>query len=420
MTGAGKRGLRGITAAEGLQVLQGLAFIAVIGMVFFGTKPLNAILLIFLFCFLASLSSAKEHISENIFFLVLCMQYPLIHLFKVNFTDDPIPGALYYSVAKSRMWVWGGLIALLSVVFFCRLKNLSRNVDIAIPPILFVTFALFAFFYWQSGAYSDWQGGGCRIKGLHKSVFDAPLIFTTLTVVYLRNIDVKSLGARRVAYALVACSMVMSLTFAGARSVAVAQLVTYIACCLILAFSVASGRRVAQQVFGSAVLGIIVGLALVSYVNCGANSVARILEPSADVSIAKRRDFYMTSLALIAEKPIMGHGIAFESLVADRPHKHVHNIYLSWGLWGGVISLVSGILFMLASFWANLREMRHASALILALSLVGPWGVSQLFDSFFVWPYLFYLFIVYLCLGQVLLVREAQSRRRLGTFRGPS
>lgn len=396
-------------AAVGLHVLQNLALVAVIATAYFSAKPLNALLWIFLLCCLVNVRVAIEDITKNIVFIVLCLQYSLLHLVKINFLDDLIPGVTG-GVLQSRMWLWGGIVVLLSVPFFCGIKDLPRLVDGVIPPILLLTFAALSFLYLK-GAVSGggWESGGCRTKGLHYAVFDAPLIFTTLTVVYLRNIDVKSIAARRVACALVAGSLVMSIAIAGTRSIAVAQIVTYSVCCLIFALTSSAGRRLALQLFASVVLGAFIGLVLIYFVDCAANSLVRIVKPSTDVSVLTRYELYMKSLKLIAERPIKGYGIAFEASVAE-PYRYVHNQYLSWALWGGVISLASGMIFMSASVWSNWAQMRQPRALILVVSVLGPWGLSNLFDSFLMRSGRFYLFIIYLCLVQVLLVREAGSR----------
>ena len=68
---------------------------------------------------------------------------------------------------------------------------------------------------------------------------------------------------------------------------------------------------------------------------------------------------YKASLIEILKAPIFGHGVAYEKIIINNiqsRHIHTHNMYLTWLLWGGLISLASGMLFMFAAALAQKKK----------------------------------------------------------------
>jgi O-antigen ligase len=129
---------------------------------------------------------------------------------------------------------------------------------------------------------------------------------------------------------------------------------------------------------------------------------------TSDRSAGLRLVMWENAWALIQENPIFGHGIISElSATAEKPsgenHPHVHNMYLSWLIWGGVFSLASGILFLLAIAATIAFGKISNRPFFGAVAVCVPWVLSMVFDSFLVWPNFLTSFVVINSIGYGLL-----------------
>ena len=112
-------------------------------------------------------------------------------------------------------------------------------------------------------------------------------------------------------------------------------------------------------------------------------------------SMNLRLEMWQRSLSLLEGNYASGLGAHYEAKVSPGKHPHVHNMYLSWLIWGGFISLISGLVFLVAPIIAlKAGHMPfHKICLLIALPMI--WMVSLLFDSFLFWKhhYLFFILI---------------------------
>ena len=182
------------------------------------------------------------------------------------------------------------------------------------------------------------------------------------------------------------------------------------------------GIRDAASLILAVCIGVGVGGAFDTMTGCNffqrAEAVTSLIKPEVSLedfrgtnSIAVRVNSYQRALDAAAERPFFGHGIASEPGFDLTLHRHVHNIDLSWMIWGGVVSLISGIVFLLSASLALVRRRRTLGNCVLGLSVAGPFLFSQLFDSFLFWQNFLLLAMLVLTLSMALGTQEEQESR---------
>ena len=121
---------------------------------------------------------------------------------------------------------------------------------------------------------------------------------------------------------------------------------------------------------------------------------------------------YKESLIEIFKAPIFGHGVAYEQIMVNKllpGHIHTHNIYLSWLIWGGLLSLTSGMLFMFAA----VLSLKNKGAAIKAFIFLLPIAVSQLFDSFLIWGDINQIFLIFSSMVYITLIKNENSDKHI-------
>jgi hypothetical protein len=215
--------------------------------------------------------------------------------------------------------------------------------------------------------------------------------------------------------------VVSATAYGGTRGIFEAQILSFTILGLLLFWFGRShgsrGIRDAASLILAICIGVGVAGAFDTLTGCNffqrAEAVTSLVKPEVSFddfqktgSIAVRVNSYQRALDAVAERPFFGHGIASEPGFDLTLHRHVHNIYLSWMIWGGVVSLISGIVFLLSASLALLRRRRSLDRFVLGLSVAGPFLFSQLFDSFLFWQNFLLLAMLVLTLSMALGAEE--------------
>ena len=122
---------------------------------------------------------------------------------------------------------------------------------------------------------------------------------------------------------------------------------------------------------------------------------------TSDTSTAIRLQFLQKGLIELEGHFLSGRGVYMEPYIAREVvsgHKHLHNNYLSWLLWGGVFILMSGLIWLIAPV-ALIGKHHGLSNMVFPLMTASFWLVSLLFDSFFAWQGFTYAYAILICLA---------------------
>jgi hypothetical protein len=120
-----------------------------------------------------------------------------------------------------------------------------------------------------------------------------------------------------------------------------------------------------------------------------------------DISAAYRFQFLSLGLGALEGRLLLGLGAYMEPHIVhflSSYHMHLHNNYLSWLVWGGLFTLLSGCIWLSAPMIASpvkLGTYQNFAAPMLALL----WAVSLLFDSFLTWKNFNAIYIILACLA---------------------
>ena len=122
-----------------------------------------------------------------------------------------------------------------------------------------------------------------------------------------------------------------------------------------------------------------------------------------DPSTSYRMQFYIKGLNALDGHFLTGLGAYIEPYLAQAAftgsmHLHLHNNYLSWLIWGGVLTIISGLLWLFAPTIILARQKGFYS-IIPCLMISVLWSVSLLFDSFFSWKNFTYVYLILICLS---------------------
>ena len=389
-------------------------------LVTFGTTSNRDILLGFLLVYMVFACRNLGWLRNHATFMLLCLQYPLINILLVSLAN--VEGEKPNDAAGFGMWFTSIACIVVSTFFFTTGRNSLNFVTYFIPVGVALAFTVAAFQYFGSGQ--------CRVDLFNANVFAAPLFATAFAVIHLIYFSEQQKSGDTLSYFLIFTSLVLSSVFAGARSIYLASVVVIFFLALVLLIQ--NRWKPAVKLVSTFIVALIASIIIESYTGCnfflrignvlgflqdsstavysdgltgiqdvgtGESSTSLRLESSTSLrlesSMSMRLEMWQRTLSLLEGNYASGLGAHYEAKVSPGKHPHVHNMYLSWLIWGGFISLISGLVFLVAPIIAlKAGHMPfHNVSLLIALPMI--WMVSLLFDSFLFWKhhYLFFILI---------------------------
>jgi len=403
---------------------------------YFGTSLEFVVLFFILAPFLIWPKLGRENFSQNhLLFLILFGQYVVWHLLKVawidvNLINSSLTRDQIDKVIQWEMWALVLILGVASLLRFCSIRQLNDWFHRYAPAVLLLGFLAMTFNYFSlsfpdalPASLLPHRASRCRIEN-QGGVFVAPLLFTVFTIMLFSKWQSLSAGAKRMRQVLVTLSVVSATAYGGTRGIFAAQILSFSILGFLLFWFGRSqgsqrsrGSRDAASLILAIGMGVGVAGAFDTMTGCNffrrAEAVTSLIKPEVSLedfqktgSIAVRVNSYEKALGAVAERPLFGHGIASEPGFDLTLHRHVHNIYLSWMIWGGVVSLISGIVFLLSASLALLQRRRSLDRFVLGLSVAGPFLFSQLFDSFLFWKNFLLLAMLVLTLSMALGAEE--------------
>ena len=370
-------------------LILGLIFALVPLSTYFSGVPILIALVVFA---IASGWSKWRLKREELIFLGLMLQYPLLHLMKLTILE-PSEG-LYAGASATHPTMWGGTLLLIPLSFFYStrydgLVNLFRK----LAPF-FILGVLIA----QGAEYVLLDQ--CRVTLGAPNVFNVPL---SLTYVAFLWIGTQRGKANASVVLVVSACIVSSAAFTQTRGIFLAQLLSF--GLLIFASVLFKEYRYGRNIFVGLVLGLFAAFAIDVIFACGfAHRISVLFQTSEAITLSYRSanarlEMWSRAIDLIREAPVFGHSIAAEVDPAPGNHYHVHNMYLSWLIWGGGVSLASGLVFLFSLLLPAIQRGFSFSTVSVICGVPVLLGASMLFDSFLVWWNHHYVFIIYAMLG---------------------
>lgn len=374
-------------------------------LVTFGTTSNRDTLLGFLLVYMVFACRNLGWLRNHATFMLLCLQYPLINILLVSLAN--VEGEIKpHDAAGFGMWFTSIACIVVSTFFFTTGRNSLNFVTYFIPVGVALAFTVAAFQYFGSGQ--------CRVALFNANVFAAPLFAIAFALIHLIYFSEQQKSGDTLSYFLIFTSLVLSSVFAGARSIYLASVVVIFFLALVLLIQ--NRWKPAVKLVSTFIVALIASIIIESYTGCNfflrIGNVLGFLQNSStavyfdgltgiqDVGTGERSmnlrlEMWQRSLSLLEGNYASGLGAHYEAKVSPGKHPHVHNMYLSWLIWGGFISLISGLVFLVAPIIAlKAGHMPfHKICLLIALPMI--WMVSLLFDSFLFWKhhYLFFILI---------------------------
>ncbi len=403
------------TASIIWQSADSVLLICLVSVVFAGLKLEDAILVLTVLPLVLphKISTNGKTLFRHLPFIVLCSLYSVFHLIKIVFWDSPVMDAELnrYPFVPEKWFLGLALVPVLTVRFVSmdRLVNIFQKIA---PVVLLILFSIMSINFFTP--YFEDTG---RIKNLNPDPFISPLYFTIFTIMLFDNTYLKTDTQRLTRCALIVMSIILATAYAGTRGILLAQLVSYTVLACIFWASVDSKKNSIQIV-----LSIAAGLALGFCIDLCAEGLFSqrflylfdVIQPIAespeirDRSTGIRSQLYDIGIEHVSKKPLFGYSIAYEPLLAA-PMNHMHNMYISWCLWGGVFSLLAGMIFLLSPTIGLFLCDKKLSACVLGLSIIGPLSVSMLFDSFLFWERFYLLTTLVICFAYSLGANEEDT-----------
>ena len=366
--------------------------------------PSRDILFGFLLIYMVFACRNLGWLRNNYTFILLCIQYPLINILLVSLAS--VEGEIKPNDAAGfEMWVTSIACIVVSTVFFTTGRNSQIFVTYFVPVGVVLAFTVAAFQYFGSGL--------CRVELYNPNVFAAPLFATAFAIIHLIYFSEHQKSGDALSYFLIFMSLILSSVFAGTRSIFIAMVVVIFF--LVLVHFVQNRWKTAVKLVSTCIMALIASLIIESYTGCNfflrlgnvlgfiQNSSTAVyfdgLEGIQDVatgesSMSLRLEMWQRALSLLEGNYAFGLGAHYEAEVIPGKHPHVHNMYLSWMIWGGVISLISGLVFLVAPIIALTTVHMPFQNVSLLIALPMIWMVSMLFDSFLFWKHHYYFFIL--------------------------
>jgi len=368
-----------------------------------------------------------KNIRSNALILLTCLQYPLVHLI-IEFKSISGSNSPNFSLDVFAPWIFGIIAIILCAGFFQR-QSVNRIITYTIPFGLIITFAYLSYLFITIGGKTEPTGFG----GLF--YFITPLIMTQFAFYYVFDLSKSSSRNFALISILIILIFIVSLLFSQTRGIAIAQTLTiltmslvvsrklgfFAACqmiipvCLVfsltfsylLAFDSGAAKRItnvfkAVDVFKSHNSEPIdTGYADTSFIGSIFEKSVYFMNNSAnkiEESGGRRLKMWSTALTEIYSHPMKIRGTSGETDLLSKTdylemHSHVHNMYLSWLLWGGPISLISGLLFMAAPLLIHIFSKKNAASIFLPLAITLFWAISMIFDSFLKHAGVFHMYI---------------------------
>ena len=382
---------------------------AIIFMSLFGLLYSKIILIFVFLAILFNIKLAWPALKKHKLYLFLTLQYPIIHLLKINLLDNPDRIPLASVSTWQEPWLWLILIPLLTLPFFENVENLSKHIKVFIPLLIVIAFS------WM---LSRWlEAPAARQELFFRNVFGTPLFTSTLLIAYV--LLAKRYTANLNIIILILSLMVagICLEFAKVRGISLAFLAALGASFIYItfqSFKSLNGRIKNIFVFSIMILAVIGSIYLVMLFDDRLSLVLRELSHpnKVDFSTSIRLTMYKESLIEVFKAPIFGHGVAYEQIMVNKllpGHIHTHNIYLSWLIWGGLLSLTSGMLFMFAA----VLSLKNKGAAIKAFIFLLPISISQLFDSFLIWGDINQIFLIFSSMVYIALLKTENSGKHI-------
>lgn len=403
------------------QVITFTVFLLFAMIVSFGTTSNRDILFGLLFIHVFFASGHLKFLKQHYIFLLLCLQYPLINILLLSLTNTG--GAVKpHDAAGFEMWFTSILYIFIATLFYTSNRNSEIFVRYFIPTSVTVAFSVAAFQYFESSA-------GCRVALYNANVFAAPLFATGFAIIYLSYFYLNHKNLPKLAFVLIFMSLILSSVFAGARSIYLATTVVI----FFLAFLMSARQKYADagKLIAVFIVALVTSLLIENFTGCNffsrignvlgflKNSSSTVylqgLEnindvPTGESSMTLRLEMWQRALSLLEGHYAFGLGAHYESQVSPGKHPHVHNMYLSWLIWGGIIGLISGFIFLIAAI-LSLKTVYLENldrCVLLALPMI--WIIAMLFDSFLFWKHHFYIFIMISTLCYALHSKHVTNR----------
>lgn len=340
---------------------------------------LGAFFLISLLLFLAlNLRSIRKPSTTHWVFIALLSQYLVFHLLKVFLSD----GNLYvgHPASDPKSWALALLAVPLIYIYVSTFEKLKSTFEFLVPATTALCILTIGYHYFF--------GDSCRVR-ISGNLFFPSLVLATLSFFWAATFGQKSVLHSRIAALLIAASLISSANFFGTRGIFLSELAVL---GLGIALLAIQKSRYATGLFIVVIASLVIAVAIDYFAQCNffLRSTRVISLPAeitaADNSAGMRLDMWANALETIRLNPLFGTSMESELNNAIGPHRHVHNMYLSWAIWGGIVSLISGILFLSALPIALGKRSLSTNTTLVHFSLSGMWALAMLFDSFLVWP----------------------------------
>jgi len=339
-------------------------------------------------------------------------------------------------------------------------SSLSRQFQSIVPWALLVSFLVL------SGYMFLGIRDGCRVKAEAGWPFIPALIFATLTFLTLLEWAHLTANARRLRYALLTCSIIVTIAYTNSRGIGIAQAV-----CLgglaVLSLTGCFRDHLPnwRGLVATAILGLTLSVLVGGITGCGADTrlqsifrvltiltgseahasnypksaspidpplqeraitVAQVSAPpgpppakateqkimDTDPSIGLRLQMWKVSVESFLQAPVFGHGSLYLQRLISTPfgaaYQHNHNQYLTWLATGGIFAFGLGLCFLAIPWFVSL-DLPAQDRLVITLSISVFWGVSMIFDSFF--GLKFYIHYYCMLVGVIYALATDQIRK---------
>ena len=328
-------------------------------------------------------------------FLLLITQYLVFHMFLAIAGGENTEARQYVSTAG--LWAQPLLGLPLMFVYATTYAGIRQTFRFIAPPATALNMLVIGVAYFL--------GDVCRVR-ISGEIFLPALLMANTVFLWIALFGKETPRDRFIGAGMLVLCLVTSTAFLGVRGIFLSELAVIF---LMLGYLLLHDRNLAISLGFTVVVGIGLAFAIDQLAGCNffLRSTNIVVAPdemmTSDRSAGLRLVMWENAWDLIQTNPIFGHGIISEVAAAEGQHIHVHNMYLSWLIWGGVFSLASGILCLLAIAAAFAFGKMSNRLFFGAVAVCVPWGLSMVFDSFLVWPTFLTSFVVISSVGYGLL-----------------
>jgi len=143
------------------------------------------------------------------------------------------------------------------------------------------------------------------------------------------------------------------------------------------------------------------------------------LAETSDWNTAARLQFLKKGISELEGHLFTGRGVYMEPYIAREvlgDHKHLHNNYVSWLIWGGIFVLVSGLIWLISPVILTSQQV-GLNITVFPMMIASLWSVSLLFDSFFAWNGFTYAYTILICVSyQALRSKNHENVQQIRTI----